>query len=124
MDLAVNVLPAPGRIWTSSTRRGFGLVAAVGLLGLSLAFPATSARAAAAGALTICHSTGASNNPYIVNHPSRTADVGGHDGHKGPIWTPTLAAGVTWGDIIPPFPIAGGGNYPGMNCNGRLGHLR
>ena len=64
--------------------------------------------------IDICHSTGADNNPYIVNHPAKNADAGGHDGvsHSGPVWFD----GITedWGDIIPPFDYDGG-SYPGKN---------
>ncbi len=62
--------------------------------------------------IDICHSTGSHNNPYIVNSPSRSGDVSGHDGHNGPIWFPGIS--VEWGDIIPPFDYIGG-SYPGQN---------
>jgi len=72
--------------------------------------------AAPAGAaqndITICHATGAHTNPYVTHTPAKTADAGGHDGHKGGVWF----AGITveWGDIIPPFDYDGG-TYPGLN---------
>ena len=50
----------------------------------------------------ICHATGSSSNPYVVQHPSKSGDVSGHDGHGG--------------DIIPPFTF-NGGSYPGKNWN-------
>jgi len=62
--------------------------------------------------IDICHATGAHNNPYIVNSPSRSGDVSGHDDHNGPIWFPGI--NVDWGDIIPPFDYVGG-SYPGQN---------
>jgi len=49
----------------------------------------------------ICHATDSQHNPYITNQPDKTGDVGGHDGHNGPIWYPGI--NVSWGDIIPPF---------------------
>lgn len=59
------------------------------------------AGAAAPDKVTVCHSTGSDSNPYISNQPAKSADVGGHDGHDGPVWY----EGITgdWGDIIPPF---------------------
>jgi hypothetical protein len=62
--------------------------------------------------VTICHATNSNSNPYNVQNPSRTADVGGHDGHNGPIWFDGIE--VDWGDIIPPFDYDDG-SYPGKN---------
>jgi hypothetical protein len=53
--------------------------------------------------VTICHSTGADTNPYIVNTPNISSEgfvEGGHADHTGPIWTPGAEA---WGDIIPAY---------------------
>jgi hypothetical protein len=71
-------------------------------------------KASAPGSLTICHSTGADANPYIVNHPDKTGDAGGHDIHNGPIWYSGIAE--AWGDIIPPFDYESG-HYGGKNWN-------
>ena len=60
----------------------------------------------------ICHSTSADNNPYIVNHPSKSGDVSGHADDDGPVWYPGIT--VQWGDIIPPFAYIGG-TFPGLN---------
>ncbi len=64
------------------------------------------------GKITICHASNSQTNPYITNEPNRTADVGGHDGHNGPIWYPGIS--VAWGDIIPSFTYPGG-TYAGKN---------
>ena len=60
----------------------------------------------------ICHATSAHNNPYVQQHPNKSADVNGHDGHDGPVWFPGID--TNWGDIIPPFEYLGG-SYPGKN---------
>lgn len=62
--------------------------------------------------IDICHATDSQTNPYIVNQPDKSADVGGHDGHNGPIWF--FGVTVAWGDIIPPFNYIGG-SYAGKN---------
>jgi len=48
----------------------------------------------------ICHADSADKKPYVQNEPNKSADVAGHDGHDGGIWTP---GATNWGDIIPPF---------------------
>lgn len=63
--------------------------------------------------VTICHATSSNANPYVVNHPSKDGDVGGHDGHNGPIWFDGIT--VDWGDIIPPFDYGSHSHYPGKN---------
>ncbi len=70
-------------------------------------------QASTTGTIRICHSTGSGANPYIVNNPDKTGDVGGHDGHNGPIWYSGIAG--AWGDIIPPFNYDNGGHYNGKN---------
>ena len=62
--------------------------------------------------VTICHATNSDANPYVTQNPAKNADVGGHNGHNGPIWFD----GITedWGDIIPPFDFEDG-SYPGKN---------
>lgn len=54
--------------------------------------------------VTICHATNSESNPYNRITVSRSAvDHGGHRNHTGPVWYPgAKAAGVHWGDIIPP----------------------
>jgi uncharacterized repeat protein (TIGR01451 family) len=87
------------------------IVAASSSLGVvALGGPATAAKP---GTVTICHATSAHNNPYIMQSPDNTADVGGHDGHIGAVWF----AGITvqWGDIIPPFTADDGTPYAGKN---------
>ena len=70
-------------------------------------------------AVTICHATGSTSNPYTTNTvDSSSIDaegnqyLNGHGDHTGPVFTP----GVTseWGDIIPPFTY-GEMNFPGYN---------
>jgi uncharacterized repeat protein (TIGR01451 family) len=114
MDVVVSVL---AKSQSGATRLLPKWVAALGAVGLVTAALVLPMGPASAGSdLTICHATGSDNNPYISNHPDRTADVGGHDGHDGPVWSPTLANGVAWGDIIPPFTIDGSGlPYAGKN---------
>lgn len=68
-----------------------------------------AANALARETITICHSTGSNGNPYNVQHPDKSSDVGGHDGHNGGVY-PTNP----WGDIIPPFDYDGG-HYDGKN---------
>src|SRR3989338_11391968 len=62
--------------------------------------------------VTICHATNSDANPYVTQNPAKNADVGGHNGHNGPIWFD----GITedWGDIIHPFDFEDG-SYPGKN---------
>jgi uncharacterized repeat protein (TIGR01451 family) len=70
--------------------------------------------------INICHRNHSTDNshtnPYVPSHPSKIADVQGHDGHDGPIWFPGIT--VAWGDIIPPFYYLAGtspGYYVGKN---------
>lgn len=81
--------------------------------------------------VTICHRTHSETNPYVritVDEASVDGDNGNDRGkgdhlfeHTGPVWFPgAKAAGVYWGDIIPPFysdgvTITG---YPSLNWNG------
>jgi len=75
--------------------------------GLMLAMGSLGGTASASGGpkdrVTICHATGSSSNPYVLNHPAADGDVSGHDGHGD--------------DIIPPFTFRGelieGQNYSG-----------
>jgi hypothetical protein len=69
--------------------------------------------------VTLCHATGAVNNPYVSITVDQSAVFNngivpnGHGTHTGPIF-PDMAQGpgnsTFWGDIIPAF-----GNYPGLN---------
>jgi hypothetical protein len=64
--------------------------------------------------VTICHRTHSETNPYVIITVDE-ASVDGNNGndhgkgdhlfeHTGPVWFPgAKAAGVFWGDIIPPF---------------------
>lgn len=63
--------------------------------------------------LKICHADDSQSNPYVTNHPSKTADAGGHDGHDGTVWYSGIADHA-WGDIIPPFSYSSG-SFPGQN---------
>src|SRR3954447_7896244 len=102
--------------WTKRTAQ----LVACGLLAASASLAvASTAIAAARATVTICHSTGSNNNPYVTNHPAADGDVGGHDGHTGPLWSPGAA---TWGDIIPSFTYIDKNGvqqtYPGRNNTG------
>lgn len=83
------------------SRIGLPLLAGV------LVFASSGLALAAAGGpakVLICHATNSNHHPYVVNQPFASADVGGHAGHTGQLWDPTLKAlGTAWGDIIPPF---------------------
>lgn len=79
--------------------------------------------------VTICHRTHSETNPYVkitVDEASVDGDNGNDHGkgdhlmeHTGPVWFPgAKAAGVYWGDIIPPFYSDGvTTGYPSMNWN-------
>jgi hypothetical protein len=80
--------------------------------------------------VTICHRTHAETNPYViitVDEASVDGDNGNDHGkgdhlfeHTGPVWFPgAKAAGVFWGDIIPPFYSDGETltGYPSLNWN-------
>ena len=89
------------------------LIAASGGVGFT-AFMQPAGAALAPG--TICHASNSNTNPYQQNPPSFTAQAGGHDDHKGPIWYHNIP--TAWGDIIPPFDYDDGGvikHYPGLN---------
>lgn len=100
----------------------YAVVTAVAMLITLVGFTFTTGSAQADSAkkpdrVTICHSTGADMNPYVSNQPDKSADVGGHAAHTGPIW-PSKDASGNWGDIIPPFDYDDGGvtkHYPGSN---------
>jgi uncharacterized repeat protein (TIGR01451 family) len=65
----------------------------------------------------ICHRTKSHSNPYIVNNPSKSGDVNGHDDH-GPdnlVWYEGIGKHEEWGDIIPPFDYGEGQRYEGKN---------
>ncbi len=73
-----------------------------------------------AATVVICHATGSESSPYVMIEVSvnavngtTTESLGDHlDNHTGPLWFPgAKAAGVEWGDIIPPV----AGVTPGLN---------
>lgn len=115
MDVVVNGLPSVPRGHSRQAKLLGASVAVFTLLAVSLSFVGVAA--AGGETVTICHSTGSSNNPYVTNHPAAAGDVGGHNDHNGPVWTPTLVG--SWGDIIPPFhygaPAPGGTDFAGKN---------
>lgn len=78
-------------------------------LGKSLVTPVSADRPET---VTICHATASNVNPYNVQHPAKSSDVSGHDGHNGPVWFDGIQG--DWGDIIPPFDY-NGGSYLGKN---------
>jgi LPXTG-motif cell wall-anchored protein len=66
--------------------------------------------------VTICHRTNSETNPYNKITVSQSAVDGNgnsdHGNHTGPVWYPgAKAAGIRWGDIIPPIV----GVTPGLN---------
>src|SRR4051794_17211742 len=72
------------------------------------------ASAAPATKYTICHATNSESNPYVQITVNESAVDGfgknDHTHHTGQIWAAgDKAAGVVWGDIIPPTPGAPGG---------------
>lgn len=75
----------------------FGLLAAgVVFFGLRQGVAVTKAT----DDVTICHATSSNTNPYNIQHPDKSGDVSGHDGHNGGVF---FAGASSWGDIIPPF---------------------
>ena len=92
-------------------RAGIGAVAAGMILGV-IGATVNTASADHGPKVTICHATNSNANPYTTF----TLDSSAVDGlvppqgdhfhlHTGPVWDPTLkAAGIDWGDIIPPVP--------------------
>jgi len=81
---------------------GIGPVIAVGV--------ATSVAQATSGdpnQVTFCHRDNNEKQPYgpkAITTDYASVFKQGHDGHTGPIFEPGMkAAGIKWGDIIPPF---------------------
>src|SRR5215211_1706394 len=93
-------------------RRRLSIFAGIGATVTALAVGGIGVFGASAGVVEfpdICHSTGSSTNPYVVNHPNNQGQFEGHADHTGPIWTP---GATEWGDIIPPIPAL---SFPGLN---------
>ena len=116
--------------------RRLGWLTVAGTVALALLGPGAGVASAAKpgdGGLhkvTICHRTNAESNPYVeitVDVASVDGDNGNDKGqgdhlleHTGPVWYPgAKAAGVEWGDIIPPFYDDGATptGYPSLNWN-------
>lgn len=76
-----------------STNKQYAAIVSILALVLGLNFltgrSAKQVFAVPAETVDICHATGSDSNPYTQEHPAKSADVGGHDGHSE--------------DIIPPF---------------------
>jgi hypothetical protein len=79
-------------------------------------------------AVTLCHATGSTTNPYVViTVDPNSIDTlifgpNGHSTHTGPIFDPNGGKDQpAWGDIIPAFTYTPGANgstpvdYPGLN---------
>jgi len=89
----------------------FGLT--LGVTGLAGGASVFADRPQAVTKVIICHATGSETTPYEKIEVSQNAvngtdtdGQGDHQGnHTGPVWFPgAKAAGVVWGDIIPPVP--------------------
>jgi hypothetical protein len=92
-------------------RRRLGIFAVIGatLMALVGSIGVLGASAGVEEFPDICHSTGSSTNPYVVNRPNNQGQFEGHTEHTGPIWSP---GATEWGDIIPPIPDL---DFPGLN---------
>src|SRR5918994_4305519 len=93
-------------------RRRVAVFAVISAVLAALAVGSIGVFSASAGVVefpNICHSTGSSSNPYVINQPNNQGQFEGHADHTGPIWTP---GATEWGDIIPPIPEL---NFPGLN---------
>ncbi len=79
------------------------LAALLPVLGLIVVAPQAGAHGTT-GKVTFCHATSSTTNPYVtVTTDPASVLRRGHDHHTGPVWSPTLAAHTSWGDIIPAF---------------------
>ena len=88
-----------------------GSIGAVAVAGSFLVF--SNAGAAPAEQIDICHSTSSTKNPYNTQKVNaNSADLNGHIGHTGPMYSEGMESG--WGDIIPPVPgiLPDGLNWP------------
>lgn len=97
------------------------LAALLPVLGLLVAAPAADAHHVT-GKVTFCHATASSTNPYVTVTTDPASIIRrGHDHHTGPVWSPTLAAHTSWGDVIPSFTwVDNRGEshrYPGLNTD-------
>ena len=97
------------------------LAALLPVLGLLVAAPAADAHHVT-GKVTFCHATASSTHPYVVVTTDPASIIRrGHDHHTGPVWSPTLAAHTSWGDVIPAFTWADAHGtshrYAGLNTD-------
>lgn len=103
---------------TNTTRsKAAGAVSIVlGLLAMLAVFlPASAHGAPGEHKVTLCHATHSPTNAYVeITVDYHSVIKAGHGDHTGPVFDPSLAKDVAWGDIIPPFQL-GGENYPGLN---------
>jgi hypothetical protein len=97
--------------------------AAAGTIMVLSAAGGSAVAGAEPSAVTLCHATGATTNPYIVITVAPNAinqllfGKNGHTTHTGPLFDPEGGKNQpAWGDIIPPFewndPVQ---QYPGLN---------
>jgi hypothetical protein len=69
--------------------------------------------------VTLCHATHSEKNPYVqITVDVKSANLQGHAGHAGPVYTAGMKANkVHWGDIIPAYNDKKGLSYPGLNLS-------
>lgn len=68
--------------------------------------------------ISLCHRTASYKNPYrVLNVDVASVLSKGHDGHDGPVFSPSIPKHTKWGDVIPPFDYGPGRQYAGQNWN-------